>query len=154
MAVGVLTLNRFNGQEQFSVSEARIFQSEDDGIFELNFDIETDEKPIKTLSDTKDLNARPNAEFIVRLKNFAWNDLVGKCFTIPQGYNEETDEYLTRLYYCEHEGTNDNVIEIIGRNNDDFHVNIKASCTDVNHYDNSKPRTKIEIDAWFKAQIY
>jgi hypothetical protein len=153
MKVGILTLNRFNGQEQFSISAAKIFQFEDDGFFELNFEIETDEKPIKTLPDTKDLDARPNAEFIIRVKDFAWNNLVGKCYTIPQGYDEETGDYLTRFYYCEHEETDDNVIEIIERNNDKFHVIIKATCIDVNYYDNSKPRTKLEIDAWFEAQM-
>jgi hypothetical protein len=151
MEVGILTLNRFNGQEQFSISKATIFQYEEDGVFELNLEIETNEKPIKTLPDTKELNAQPNAEFIVHLDVFSWENLVGKSFSIPQGYDEESEEYLTRIYYCEHQETDDNVIEIKEQQANQFRVVITATCVDVNYYDDSKPRTKIEIDAWFTA---
>ena len=153
MSIGILTLKRFNGQEQFSISDATILHYEDDGNFVLSFEIETNGKAIKTLPDTKVLNAQPNAEFKVRVKDFSWDCLVGTSFTIPKGYDDETGDYLTLFYYCEHEETDDNLIEIIERGDEKFHVIITATCVDVNYYDGSKPRTKIEIDAWFVAQI-
>jgi hypothetical protein len=152
MQVGILSLNRFNGQEQFAISEAVMRVSENNDYFNLNFEIETDEKPLKTLSDTKDLYAHPNAEFNVRIKDFSRHSLVGERFTISNGYDEETGEYLTRLYYCEHQETDDNVIEIIDQKENKFRVIITAKCVDVNYYDGSKPPTEIEIDAWFEAQ--
>lgn len=153
MNVGVLTLNRFNGQEQFAVSEATILQYENGGNFVLSIEIGTDGKAIKTLPDTKELKARPNAEFNLQVKDFDWASLVGNCFAIPKGYDEETGEYRTLFYYCEHEDTDDNLIKITERDGDKFHVIITASCVDVNYYDGSKPPTKIEINAWFKARI-
>ena len=152
MSVGVLTFNRFNGQEQFTISEAVILLYDNDGFSTLSFEIETDEKPLKTLPDTESLRARPNAEFTVRVTDFSWENLVGKCFEIPQGYDDETEEYLTCLYYCEHEATDNNVIKILGREADRFRVKIEATCIDVNYYDGSKPLTKVEIDAWFNPQ--
>lgn len=152
MSVGVLTLNRFNGQEQFAIFKATILLYNDDGYDNLSFEIETDKKPIKTLPDTESLNARPNAEFTVRVTDFSWENLVGRCFEIPQGYDEETEEYLTCLYYCEHEITDNNVIKVLERKADRFQVKIEATCTDVNYYDGSKPPTKVEIDAWFNPR--
>lgn len=152
MKVGILTLNRFNGQEQFAVADAIISLYEKDGNLDLNFEIETDKKPLKTLPDTETLYAEPNAEFTVRVTDFDWNDLVGKRFVIPYGYDEKMGEYLTRFCYCEHEDTDDNVIEIIERGDDKYRVVIKATCTDVCYYDGSKPRTEIEIDAWFRMR--
>ena len=151
MNVGILTLNRFNGQEQFSISDATILKCQDDEKQMLSFEIETDENPIKTLPDTKELNAQPNAEFNVRVNDFDLDTLVGKRFAIPRGYDEETGEYLTRFYYCEHEETDDNLIKIVEQNDAKFRVIITATCIDVNYYDGSKPRTNIEIDAWFRV---
>ena len=152
MSVGILKLNRFNGQEQFAISEATILLCNDNGYSNLSFEIETEEKPIKTLPDTENLYARPNAEFIVQVTDFSWENLIDRSFEIPQGYDEETGEFLTRLYYCEHESTDENVIKVIERKADRFRVKIEATCTDVNYYDGSKPQTKIEIDAWFSSR--
>ena len=153
MSAGILTLNRFNGQEQFLISEASILHYEDDGKFLLSFEIATKGEAIKTLPDTKELRAQPNAEFNVQVNDFYWDNLVGKQFAIPKGYDEETGDYLSLFYYCEHEATDDNLIEVVERSGDKFHVIITATCIDVNYYDDSKPRTKIEIDAWFKTQF-
>ena len=152
MSVGVLILNRFNGQEKFAISEATISLHDGDGSSNLSFEIETEEKPLQTLPDTESLKARPNAEFIVKVADFSWENLVGKCFEIPRGYDDATDEHLTFLYYCEHENMENNVIEVLERKDNRFRVKIEATCTDVNYYDGSKPPTKVEIDAWFNQR--
>jgi len=154
MKVGCLTLNRFNGQEQFNISKATILKFERDGEIELNFEIETAPEPIKIPPDTKDLRARPNAEFTVAVTDFSPETLVGSSFTIPGGYSDEIDDYPAIFYYCEHEVADETEIKIIERNGTDFHVAITATCVDVNYYDDSKPRTKIEIDAWFTPRNF
>jgi hypothetical protein len=152
MNEGVLTLNRFNGQEQFAISEANINTLEKSNYVDLNFDIETAELPIKTLQDTQLLRAKPNAEFTVRLPKISLDKLVGKAFKIPKGYDEKRNEFYTRFYYSDHETTNNNFIHIKERKRNAFRVIIKATCPDVNYIDGSKPETIIEIDAWFNIK--
>jgi len=57
MAVGTLTLHRFNGDEVFAISNATIkYFAGDEGVT-LEFDVRTDPKPLKTLPDTSTLRA-------------------------------------------------------------------------------------------------
>ena len=152
MSVGILTLNRFNGQEQFSISKAIIFQYKDENRLMLSFEIETNQSSVKTLPDTKEFPAQPSAEFNVSVTNFAWENLAGKSFVIPHGYDEETEEWLARFYYYEHQYIDQNEIKVIKHDGDKFHVIITGISNDINYYDGSKPRTEIEIDAWFEAK--
>jgi hypothetical protein len=149
MSVGTLTLDRFNGQEQFSVEEAVIYVLTDNGTTRLNFEVTTGGPPLNTLPDTEELRATPDAEFTVAAPGFSWDSLVGSHWEIPLGYDPESDDYVTRIYYCEHEETDDNLIKVIEREGMSFRVRITGTCTDVNFYDGSKPRTKVTIDAWF-----
>ena len=152
MQIGVITLKRFNGEEQFPLSESIVYKKMDGDKISLVFEIDAIARPLKTLPDTKDFGAQPNAEFIVKTNNFSWDKLVGRIFTIPFGFNEKTNEYLTRFYYFEHSTTDDNVIEILEKRGDFIHVVIKGTCVDVNYYDGSKPRTVIEINAFFQIK--
>lgn len=150
MTLGTLTLDRFNGLEQFSIVKATIFDWEKDGNIYLNFDIETGDKPLKSLPDTEEFHAQPNAEFTILFKELDWNKLVGCRFKIPSSYNEEIEDYVTRLYYYEHDDVEDNLIEIIKQDGEKYFVKISGTCTDVNFYDGSKPDTKVLIEAWFE----
>ena len=149
MSCGTLSLDRFNGREQYAVSKATIEVYEENNGYRVDFDVETEETPLKTLPDTEELPARPEANFFVKMPSFSWDTLVGSRYEMPCGYDEETEEYLTHFYYCEHEETDDNVIQVMEADGGRYHVTITATCTDVNYYDGSKPRTKITIDAWF-----
>ena len=149
MSFGTLTLDRFNGQEQFSVEEAVIYVLNGDGSTRLNFEAATGGPPLRTLPDTEVLKATPDVEVTVEAPGFAWDSLVGSRWEIPLGYDEESDDYVTRIYYCEHEEMDDNLVEVLERDGERFHVVITGTCTDVNFYDGSKPRTKVTIDAWF-----
>lgn len=63
--------------------------------------------------------------------------------------DEESEDYVTRIYYCEHQEMDDNLIEVLERDGKRFRVRITGTCADVNFYDGSKPRTSVTIDAWF-----
>jgi hypothetical protein len=72
MAVGTLTLQRFNGDEAFAVATATALAMLEEDQVALNLDIETDEQPLKTLPDTLPLAAQPNAEVTIRLPKAEW----------------------------------------------------------------------------------
>ncbi len=40
-----------------------------------------------------------NGEFQLAVEGFSEEDFVGTKFSIPRGYDSETGDYLTRLYY-------------------------------------------------------
>ena len=121
-----------------------------DGDFvRLNLEIETDERPLKTLPDTETLAAQPNAEVTIRLPKAELASLVGRQFSVPSSWDEEAEDHVSRFYYCEHEGIDENVIEFVERKGNELHVRWTGTTIDVNYYDGSKPPTRVEVDAWF-----
>ena len=149
MSIGTLTLHRFNGDEVFNVSDATISYFVAESHATLQFDVNTEAKPVQTLPDTEELNAWPNGAWQLTVPAFDPDDLVGKTFSIPFGYDEAAEEYLTNFYYVEHEPIDNNEIVITGRDKDDFQITITGIVPDVNYYDGSKAATKIAIQANF-----
>ena len=149
MAVGTLTLHRFNGDEAFAVSAATALAMPEGDRVALNLEIETDERPLKTLPDTQTLAAQPNAEVTLRLPKADLASLVGRRFFVPSSWDEEAGDHVSRFYYCEHEGIDENVIEFVDRDGDQLHVRWTGTTIDVNYYDGSKPATRVVVDAWF-----
>jgi hypothetical protein len=149
MPVGVLTLHRFNGEEIYNVSEAviRYFVGED-GVC-VDFQVKTDQEPVQTLPDTQELQGWPNGEWQLFMPEFDPDDLVGRVFSIPQGYDEQDEEYRTNFYYVEHEPIDDNQITVLGREGERFRVRLTGAVPDVNYYDGSKPPTRVEVEARF-----
>ncbi len=113
MAIGTLTLHRFNGDEAFAVSPATALAMPDGDQVRLNLEIETDERPLKTLPDRQTLAAQPNAEVTIRLPKAELASRVGRRFSVPHSWDEEAEDHVSRFYYCEHEGIDDNVIEFV-----------------------------------------
>jgi hypothetical protein len=149
VAVGRFILHRFNGVEEFSVKTATMMAYHDEDGIRLWFEAKTDGVRVQGLPDTATLHARPKAEVAVTLKELDPRKLSGARFSVPHGYNEETDEYDATIYYVEHDYMNENEIEIVAQEGDIFHVYWTGTTTDVNYYDGSKPKTRVEIDARF-----
>ena len=149
MPVGILTLHRFNGDEVFNVSDAAISYFVAESSVVVHFEVNTEDKPVKTLPDTKELNGWPNGAWQLSLPSFDPGDLVGKTFLIPQGYDEKAEEYLTNFYYVEHETIDNNEIVINGRDGDKYQVQITGTTMDMNFYDGSKPAAKVVVLASF-----
>lgn len=148
MSKGKLTLKRFNGVEEFEVSEAEIYAWEDEGKISLNLEISA-KKPLSTLPDTKEIKARPSAEVTIYLESLNPNELIGKSFTIERGMNDETEEWDGRFYYCEHEDLNKNTVHFVSRDGDLYNIKWSGFTQDVNYYDGSKPDTQVIIEAAF-----
>ena len=69
--------------------------------------------------------------------------------SIPEGYDESRDGWITNFYFCEHDGTDQNRIRVEDRKEDRILVTITGQKTDLNYYDGSKPETKLYLKAWF-----
>jgi hypothetical protein len=117
--------------------------------YQLCFGVRTDGVCVKSLPDTADLKARPNAEVTVTGKGLAPSKLVGKTFTVPRGYDEELEDHVATIYYVDHDDLDENEIKILSKKGKMFRVHWTGTTKDVNHYDGSKPTTRVEIDATF-----
>jgi len=103
--------------------------------------------------DTKSLGAEPSWELTYRHENLAINDLImGFRAEIPNGYDDEIDDSVTNFYYCEHEPSDSNVIEILVTEGNRLLIRVIGEITDVNYYDGSKPKNKVFVETWFDAK--
>jgi len=150
MGIGKFVLHRFNGDEEYEVQRAAILAVRDEDGFRLWFEAETDRVCLKGLPDTASLRGSPKAEVAVGLNEIEPTRLPGKTFSVPAAYDEEIDDHVASIYYVEHEDLDDNEIVVLARDGDVFQVRWTGTTTDVNYYDGSKPRTRVEIVAAFK----
>jgi hypothetical protein len=150
MGIGKFVLHRFNGNEEFEIQRATILAVHDEDGFRLWFEAETEGVCVKSLPDTESLRAWPKAEVAVGLKKIEPARLIGKRFSVPAAYDKEIDDHVASIYYVEHGDLDDNEIEVIDKDGDVFKVRWTGTTTDVNYYDGSKPRTRVEIVAAFK----
>jgi hypothetical protein len=150
-----MTLHRFNGEEIYSVESATIeYIKDEDGSYLVTFRAETGETPIQTLPDTEPLRAKPSAEWTLTLPKIPGLLLrAGSSFAIPAGYNEQAEDYVTNLYYREHEPMDENEIVVLERERLRVRARLTGMATDVNYYDGSKPRTKVVVEADFTLSL-
>ena len=149
MDVGTLVLHRFNGREIYAVKYPTIQVIERNGAIELLLYVETKVKPVQTLPDTAELDPQPNAEVYIALKKLDASKLLGRRFAVPASWDDEKQDQVSCLYYCEHCDLNKNVLRFLERDGNKFLVHWTATTRDVNYYDGSKPDTKFELKAWF-----
>lgn len=147
----LLKLNRFCGQELHPVTKAiwNIYYDEDLNMQNLCIYLDADYGTVLN-EDTKDLAAHPNWELNYLAKDMTKESLCsGFKFIIPEGYNEDNGGWITNFYYCEHEGTDNNTIEILDRKEGKLLIRLTGETIDVNYYDGSKPNTKLFVETWF-----
>jgi hypothetical protein len=147
-----LVLERFCGREVYPVLEAtwNLYEDTETGAANLCASL-TSGPAVATLEDTEELRAEPTWELNVVDSNLSLHSLVaGASFTIPHGYDESCGGYVTNFYYCEHEVSDNNRIEIIAVDGDNVRLRIQAETMHVNWYDGSKPATKLSVEAWFE----
>jgi hypothetical protein len=145
-----LKLVRFCGEEYFPISKATWFVNKGNEFDELWLEIETLAGTVLS-EDTKKLNARPNWQLTYITKRMDNSDLIiGFKAEIPNGYDEEIDDTITNFYYCEHQQTDNNLIEILKKDGERLYIRITGETMDVNYYDGSKPNNKIIVETWFE----
>ena len=148
-----LKLIRFCGEEFYPIKSAKwhFSESEDEGASKLWLDIQADYGQ-QLSEDTQTLNGQPHWELTIPLNNSSKVDnLNGRLKTeIKDGYDEEIGDYVTNFYYCEHEKTENNQIEIIERIENRLLIRLTGEVTDINFCDGSKPKNKIFVETWFE----
>lgn len=152
MTLPLFELKRFNGVEAYAIETASCNCYQRAGMTEGVF-VVTTSKSIETLPDTKELSAIPNLEIGFRtnvplLEVFAAG---AKYSGIPE-YDDALDEWMTNLYYCEHQGVDNVTITIEASDSETIIATIEGTTTDVNHYDGSKPDTTVFVRAVFQRQ--
>ena len=147
----ILVFQRFNGYESYPVTlaEWNIYKDEDIGMTNLFISLETG-PGIVLHEDTESLNGAPSWELnLLELDLSEESIKAGFSGQIPEGYDDNRDGQLTNFYYCSHEGTDKNTIEVIEVDGDRVRFRLTGETIDVNYYDNSKAPTKLSVDIWF-----
>ena len=68
MAMGIFTLHRFNGIEQFEIIEGKVYAVKDqDKRMMLWLEVETNEQPLRSKPDTSECGMHPSGEVTVYL---------------------------------------------------------------------------------------
>jgi hypothetical protein len=74
----------------------------------------------------------------------------GSILEVPSGYYDEEGN-VTNLFYVEDEGTDENRIEILAVGEGCVTARLRGMAVDVNYYDGSKPKTRVEVEATFRV---
>ncbi len=146
-----LILDRFCGRETYPIKSATWNLYTDDELQMSTLCLSVEAGPGTILhEDTKSLNAEPSWEVNVVEMNLPLSALAaGAVFHVPEGYDEARGGHVTNFYYCEHEGSDENIVEILAIDGERLLVRLQGETVDVNFYDGSKPATKLSVETWF-----
>jgi hypothetical protein len=145
-----MVLERFCGRETYPLVESTWCIFHDEELDTPTLCIQLRAGPGTSLhEDTQSLNAEPSWEINVVSKSLDASALKrGDKFVVPRGYDEAQGGYITNFYYCSHEQTDDNVIELLAIEGSRILARITGKTIDVSFYDGSKPPTTLHVEAW------
>lgn len=148
MAKPLLILDRFCGRETHPIVKGTWSIFHDDAIETPTLCIQICAgEGIELHEDTQELKVEPYWEINVVCADMQDSALqAGARFSVPKGYDEEQGGFVTNFYYCQHEPTEQNVVEILARKGERLHVRLSGERVDVNYYDGSKPPTRICVE--------
>jgi hypothetical protein len=147
---GRFILHRFNGDEVYRLASAKMSAHTSDGGVTLWFDAKSEREGAQRCEDTDEIGAAPNASVGVENESLAPDELVGRVFLMQGTKTDDEDSCMSLLYYCEHQPLRENRIEVVSQAGDCFRVRWTGVTQDVNYYDGSKPRTRVEIEGVFR----
>jgi hypothetical protein len=144
----LLVLQRFCGRETYPILEGRWNLYHDDELDLPTLCITLRAGPGRDLhEDTLTLRAQPHWELNLVQAGLGPESLQpGATFTIPEGYDDDQGGHVTNFYYCSHESTEANRIQILARHGDTLRVRLRGETVDVNYYDGSKPPTVLSAE--------
>lgn len=148
----ILVLERFNGFESYPIelAEWNLYIDEENGMMNLWIFLSAGQA-LRQQKDTEELNAEPYWELNL-VESSLSEDLIKPGFmaAIPESYDDSKGGWITNFYYCGHEGTDKNTIEVVATDGDRVRFRLYGETVDVNYYDGSKPATKLLTDVWFE----
>lgn len=155
MDMGIFTLHRFNGIEQFEITEGKVYAVKDqDKRIMLWLELETDEQPLRSMTDTAGCGMHPSGEVTVYLDHLHLGTFGERTFTLSNGYDEKSRSFIASLYYFEHQEVVDNTLLLAYKGDGIFQARWTGATPDVVHYDGSKPNMKIEVSEDFFFEDY
>lgn len=147
-----LTLKRFCGDEKYPIESAEWYIMDGDGTWDDPYTLCLEmqfEAGIELHEDTETLGAEPSWEISFPALKLAEEDLqVG--FMMEMDNDDEEEE--ANFYYCEHQPTLKNKMEILEIKDDSLLIHLTGKTEDVNYYDGSKPKNELDVTAWFVKQ--
>lgn len=148
----ILVLERFNGFESYPIelAEWNLYTDEENEAINLWISLSAG-IAIAQQKDTQSLNAEPLWELNLVESSLSEDSIKpGFRATISASYDDNRGGWITNFYYCSHEGTDKNTIEIVEVDGDRIRFRICGETVDVNYYDGSKPATKLLANVWFE----
>jgi hypothetical protein len=149
--MGNFVLDRFNGQEIYNFEKGTITATRNGDRITLWFSVECEGEPVKVLPDTEELETCPSVELTATIADLKMLD--EHQIAVPEGYDENLGEYISSIYYSEHQDLDNNLLNIRRVGDYVFKVLWTGTTMDVNYYDGSKPDTRIEIDGEFELTV-
>ena len=145
--VGRLVLHRFCGDEEYVLSTAEMLAyREGDGV-RLWFDAASNGECLRSQPDTAESRPEPSVSIRVDLPALVPGELVGQRF-FPTDRDPIADLPGTIFYFDTYELL-EPTVHVVGQAGHVFEVRISGACTDVNYYDGSKQRTRVELNGRF-----
>jgi hypothetical protein len=152
LGADLMLLKRFNGDELYPIARAEwnLYYDHEDRHWNLWISLDTD-FAVSQREDTVGLSGQPKWEVNWIEDSLTVENLIpGFKREIPNGYVDLPGiTRYTNFYYCSHEDTDDNLIEVLAVEGEKLKIRVEGTTIDVNHYDDSKPRTKIIVETWF-----
>lgn len=145
-----LHMMRFKGLEIYQIESAKWSLYPDDDSTAINLCVRVKcSKALKQFEDTKYVGGIPHWELNLVDPALVDSSLVaGYLASIPASHDEKRG-WLTNFYFSSHEGSEQNTIEVLAREGDRLLLRVTGEIIDVNHYDDSKPRSKVTVVTWF-----
>jgi hypothetical protein len=146
-----LILDRFCGREVHPITAATWSLYQDDDADQMTLTVRIEAGAGTGLhADTEQLRAEPWWEINIVEKDLPRSAIrEGAKFSIPDGYDDDRGGHLTNFYYCEHESSEANQVEVLAVDGDKILLRVSGETIDVNFYDGSKAPTRLLAEAWF-----
>ena len=137
----MLTLKRFCGDELYPLTSSKWFIIDNTLWINLTFS-----QGMQLHEDTEYLAEEPTWELSFEIDD---ETILKKGSVLENANESDEDAYL---YYCEHNPTYKNRLEILDSIDGKLLVRISAECCDINYYDGSKGNDILEFTAWIEKR--
>lgn len=133
----MLIVKRFCGEEFYPLESSKWYMIRNTLWIDLAFG-----QGEQLHEDTEYLAQEPTWEISFKVDN---EEMIKQGLVLDNP-NEVYEDAI--FYYCEHNPTFKNRLEILERNDDKLLIKLSGECCDINYYDGSKGNDTLEMTAW------
>lgn len=146
-----LRLERFCGHEVYAVEAAEVFVKlplEDDEGIVLNLGFHCGKLVECTTPEAERGRAQPSVDVNLPLPSLVPGELVGTTVRVAASHDEARGTW-NYLHVFEYEGLREIAASFVELSETECRLSLTGLTRDPNHYDGSKPETRVVLDAWF-----